>query len=555
MRFDVPLAGLATLVLAACDPGNLPLPIDAGVDSATLDGGSEADGGPLDAGPSPPDAQATDASSDDAGAADGGGIVRDSVPAPPAEILRTGTGGFLLRGAAVLAPSGPIVPGEVLIVGTTIRCVAADCSSDPMAATVTVIDTHATISPGLIDGHNHLTYDFLPEWVPDPVRTFVSRYEWRDDPDYSAFTRPEGDSDPTVMGNQRGSECPGAKWGELRSIIHGTTTVQGQLPTGMPDCLNRLARNADHRHGLGADTMRTTIAGPCEPTFPARSGLITDFGNGDATRLVVHVAEGVAPHGMPGSASDPTREFDCYAGRTGPTPGLIFDSTGAPYETGVMIHAIPLTDAELDEAAMGNVRFVWSPSSNILLYGQTADIGAMLERDLVIGLGPDWTPADSDEMLSEMRFAQDYGRAMSVSALTAQRIWQMATFDGADVVGQAASIGSLAVGYRADISVFGRVAADPYQAVLDSRAVDVRLVMIDGAGYYGDSALEDATAINGECEVLDACGTPKYLCVANTPGGTTGATETMDDIEAQLTTILGRYGRASELLPLVDCTL
>ena len=173
----------------------------------------------------------------------------------------------------------------------------------------------------------------------------------------------------------------------------------------------------------------------------------------------------------------------------------------------------------------------------------------------VVGLGPDWTPSGTDEMLSEMRFARTYGETTSIPALTNERIWRMATLDGADVVGHADLVGSLAVGYRGDVAVFGRVGADPYQAVLDSKAADVRLVLIDGAGYYGDLALEMATSVNGSCDMLDACGTPKYLCVANTPGNASRATETMGDIESQLTTILGTYGRASELQPLVDCSL
>jgi len=154
-----------------------------------------------------------------------------------------------------------------------------------------------------------------------------------------------------------------------------------------------------------------------------------------------------------------------------------------------------------------------------------------------------------------MRFAQQYGVTMGIGALTAERIWRMATVDGADVAGHADAIGRLAVGLRADVSVFGRVAADPYQAVIDSRAADVRLVMIDGAGYYGDLALETATSVNGSCDMLDACGTPKYLCAANTPGSATRATETVEDVHAQLVTILASYGRASELLELVDCSL
>lgn len=561
---------LALRVLVACSaflagcPETMTPPPDTGPDTPdagtiVTDAGDAGapDGGELDAG--------ADAGDLDAGADAGdGGMPGPSTPTPPPTVTRTGTGGVLLIGN-VLTPTGPLA-GEVLVVGNTITCVAASCAGMPMAGTVTVIDTHgATISPGLLDAHDHLSYDFLPEWVPSPPRLFRSRYEWRGDAAYGDWVEPE---------NVTAAVCAGSKWGELRSIIHGTTTVQGQSPAGT-SCLDRLARNADSYHGLwdgpDADTlpddfMRVTISGPCESGFPARAGLIADFAptDYDARRFVVHVGEGVAPHGTPGSSSDPTREFDCYAGRTGPTPSLLFDSGGNPYETSVMIHAVPLTAAQLDEAVMANVRFVWSPSSNIVLYDDTAPIEEMLARGLTVALANDWTVSGTDEMLSEMRYAHDYGTTMGIAALTPRRLWEMETMDAAEVLGLEDFVGTIEVGRRADIAVFSRTGADPYRAVMDSRARDVSLTLIDGVAYYGDLPLE-GIAVNGSCDTLDVCGIERFLCVADTPGtenvaNTTRRGDTLGSLEAELsgiidTTRMTTPGAADRLLPLVDCSL
>lgn len=556
-------------------PGDTGPPNDTGMpnDAATdMDGGTPDDAG------TPNDA----AVPTDANRPDGGGLPTTSDPAPPATVVRTGTANLILRGT-ILTPTGPLV-GELLVVGNTIQCVAADCSGTTGASTATIIDTHATISPGLIDGHNHLTYDFLDEWMPPHL--YGNRYQWRNDASYSAWVDPEGDSNNDGT-QDNGSQCPGAKWGELRSIIHGTTTVQGQSPQSA--CLDRLARNADHYHGLGPDRTRTTISGPCESGFPTRTSLLGDFTTGATTRFFIHMGEGYMSAGG-ATRTDPLREFACYDGTdamyfngaactshttmaactadtdnrcawtgTCATTGmsLLEDASGTPYRTSVFIHAMPLTAAQLDRTLDDDARVVWSPSSNIILYGQTADIQGMLERGITVGLGPDWTPSGSDEMLSEMRYAQDYGQSHAVPELTAEQIWRMATIDGADVVGLS-PIGTLAVGQRADISVFGRTSSDPYQAVIDSRAADVRLVLIDGLGYYGDAALQATTAVNSSCEAFDACGTPKYLCAANTPGSMTATSryaETVADIHGQLLTILGTYGRQGDLLELVDCSL
>ncbi len=531
------------------------------VDGGTPDAHTSGDDGGMEEDASvPPDAyvEMPDGGPPDGGSMPDGGPMPPvgSVPAAPAEIVRTGTGGFLLRGT-VLAPDGPILAGEVLIVGDTITCVAADCSTAPMADTVTVIDTHATISPGLIDGHNHLTYNFLPEWVPDPLRLWMNRYEWAEDDGYEAHVAP--------YANRRsaGSHvCPSTKWAELRSIVHGTTTVQGQSPE--QSCANRLARNADHYHGLGPDRMavdhmQTAIGSVRDIAEGDRATLVSNFLDGSTTRFAVHMGEGYA-------GSTIGLEFASYAGRDTRPTSLFAAADGTPFLTAVMIHALALTPAELEEAAMVGAYAVWSPSSNMVLYGRTADIGRMIELGMTVGLGPDWTPSGSDEMLAEMRFAQDYATTAGITTLSTERIWQMATSDGARVVGLDPYIGRLAAGLRADITVFGRTGDDPYQAVLDSRAADVRLVMIDGAAYYGDLALETATAVNGDCEGLDACGASKFICAANTPGSSTATSrmdETVESIHTQLYNILEgigypaaeQYGRGDELLELVDCSL
>jgi cytosine/adenosine deaminase-related metal-dependent hydrolase len=511
-----------------------------------------------------------DAGTDAFVAGDAGMLPGDtSMAAPPSTIERMGTTSLLLRGT-VLTPTGPLTPGEVLVVGNTIQCVAASCASHPMATDATVVATNGVISPGLIDGHNHATYDFLPEWVAGEL--FDSRYDWRSDAAYSAHIAPESDG-----GNRGEMVCPTTKWAELRSIVHGTTTIQGQSPR--QGCVDRLARNADHYHGLPSRTntsFGTSIAGPCEGTVGSmtatamndtrRRARIADWVAGDVTRLAVHMGEGV--RGMGATRTNVLREFDCYRGRaTGGTGGdhtvdLLLDGSGMPYGTAYFIHGTSLTTTQLDEATDAGAYFIWSPSSNIILYGGTVDIGHLVEAGAVVGIGPDWTVSGEDDVLSEMRFGHEYARAEGLTNVTPERLWLMATRDGARAVDLDADIGTIEVGKRADLVVFGRVSGDPYRAVLDSRSADIRLVLIDGAAYYGDVALEAATAVNGMCEDFSACGTAKVLCVANTPGSTSRADETYESIRTQLYNILQTgyagmpdtaYGRGAELQELVTC--
>lgn len=499
--------------------GGAALP-DAGYDAGPDGGGPEDAGVRPDAGPPP----------------------IDSEPSPPAIVARAGSGGFLLRGV-VLTPAGAI-DGEVLIVGDTITCVAADCSGTAGADSVTVIDTFSVISPGLIDAHNHLAYDFLPEW--EAGTTYGSRYEWADVMAYEDHVSPYTDGR-----NESARICPGAKWGELRSLIHGTTTIMGQVANR--SCLDRLARNAESYHHLGHDHMRTTVSSPRDLTDADAAGLVADFAaaTNPVTRYAVHMQEGV-------SGSNVLEEFESFAGRDTRTNrhmgiSLLAAPDGSWSGTGLLIHGMGLTEAQMMETLETNAHVVWSPSSNLILYGETAPIARLLELGVSVGMGPDWTVSGEPTMLDEMRVGYDYGRAEGIASLTPEQLWRIATRGSAEAVGLEARIGTLEVGRIADVAVFGRRAADPYRALLDSHARDVRLVLVGGQAFYGDLDLEAATAINGECDTFDACGSAKFLCTRNTPGGADRMDQTVDDVEAELLAILAMYGRQADLEPLARC--
>lgn len=517
MRF-LPCA-LALLFTVGCPR---PFPTDAGAGDAGEDAGVPVDAGPRQ---------------------DAGALPMNSEPSPPAQVVRTGTSGLLLRGI-VLAPSGPILDGELLVVGDSIACVAEDCSSEPGAADATVIDTFGVISPGLIDAHNHLTYNFIPEW--EAGTTYDNRYVWSDEASYEDWILPFTDGR-----NENARICPGAKWGELRSIVHGTTTVMGQ--SANRSCLQRLARNADHYHGLGYDHMRTAIGSPRDITDDSAANLVASFSEASdpTTRYAVHMQEGVTGNNV-------TLEFDSFAGRDTRNnrhmgTSLLAAGDGSWSGVGLLIHSMGLSDAQLMEIQSTDAHVVWSPSSNLILYGVTAPIERMIAMNLSIGIGPDWTLSGEDDVLSEMRFGHAYGVAEGIGALTPERLWIMATQGSADAVGLGDRIGRLEVGYAADVTVFGRVAMDPYQAVLDSAAADIRLVLIDGEGYVGDLDLEMAGALNGSCDVLDACGAMKFVCVADTPGSDAGRDETLDDVRNQVDALMAMYGRTGEYEPLVRC--
>ncbi len=465
-----------------------------------------------------------------------------------AEILQQGTSGYLLRGA-VLTPEGVLDPGEVLVVGNTIACVAQDCTEETGASDATWIDTRGVISPGLIDAHNHLAYNFLEEWIPNPVEVYGNRYQWSEDPSYEDHVRPYA-----AHRSSSSHFCPGSRWGEMRSLIHATTTMQGQ--SFERTCTQGSVRNADHSHHLQHDHMRTTIGSVRDINDEAAQSLLNSFNNPDepTTRYAVHMAEGYEGNNI-------ENEFESFAGRdtrNNRHSGISLLEGGRA----MLIHSVPLSDEQLQEAMDNDAKIVWSPSSNIVLYARTAPIERMMELGMTIGLGPDWTVSGEANMLAELRFAHNYGEESNIDALTPQRLWEMATAGSANAVGLQDYIGLLEEGMTADIAVFARIdGTTPYENVLASRSNHVRLVIIDGEGHYGDANLQEATARNVECEPMDVCGVSKYICVDDPGLDDQYAQMNMAELEQTLVNILEgtgfpddeQYGRGNELLPLVDC--
>jgi cytosine/adenosine deaminase-related metal-dependent hydrolase len=49
---------------------------------------------------------------------------------------------------------------------------------------------------------------------------------------------------------------------------------------------------------------------------------------------------------------------------------------------------------------------VWSPLSNYLLYGDTADIEDAKSEGVLIGIGSDWSPSGSKNLLGELKIAK-----------------------------------------------------------------------------------------------------------------------------------------------------
>src|SRR5262249_40323771 len=152
------------------------------------------------------------------------------------------------------------------------------------------------------------------------------------------------------------------------------------------------------------------------------------------------------------------------------------------------IHCVALKVEDFAVMAELGAAMIWSPLSNHLLYGQTADIRAAKDAGLRIGLGSDWSPSGSKNLLRELKAARVASR-LAGDGFSDREIVAMATRNAAAILKWQAALGSIEPGKRADLLVIDGAADDPYASLIEAKETAIRLVMINGVARYGLPAL------------------------------------------------------------------
>lgn len=165
----------------------------------------------------------------------------------------------------------------------------------------------------------------------------------------------------------------------------------------------------------------------------------------------------------------------------------------------VLAHGVQLRAAEMKRIAKLGTRFVHCPSANLKLASGIADVKAMRDAGMVVGLGADGAPCNNRmDPWTELREAALLAkvRRQNAAALPAREAFELATLDGARVLGLDAEIGSIEVGKKADLAVLRlddlhhEPGGDVYgRLVYSATPHDVRHVIVDGRVVVEDREL------------------------------------------------------------------
>jgi hypothetical protein len=466
---------------------------------------------------------------------------------PPEPVLSPGASDRFLIAGTMLTPGGPLT-GELLVEGNSITCVDVSCSLQPGAAGATVIRTQGLVIPGLLDPHNHGLFDIFDETDWTPTKLYTNHSQWTAESRYKEMVNAK-----QYLNGEQGSPvdvgCEMDKYGEVKALVGATTSIL-MAPGTSRSCYASLARTIDtSQNDLGQDKIQTSISVPASSTAQP---VCNNLAMGTTNAYVIHVGEGID--------STAKGEFAKLAAvPAAPSPGPVGCLLG-PQTT--IVHGTAFDATEFTQMAAKGMRLVWSPKSNVFLYGATAKIDVAIASGVqTIALGPDWSLGGSVNMLDELAFAAAWDDNHLGNVLTNERLFRMVTIDAAKALGVDNLLGSLEVGKRADLAIVGGDPGDPYGSIIRLRPNAVQMVMVDGRFLYGDAPLVAAGPTAPGCETITVCGTSKFLCAAETSTSNL-LNETFAQIVSTLQTTLTNYDTSQQpngiapfmpLAPLAKC--
>ena len=375
---------------------------------------------------------------------------------------------LVLRGTVVTMRPGAAVLDQGEVYAGDDGLIAAVTPGDPVPAgfqDAPRVAAGGLIYPGLIDLHNHLLYNSLPLWT-EPSRTtpWESHNEWVQDDDAPTY-RTRVSAPARLLGAAAGRAL--LRYVETRALVGGTTCIQGN-PKGTPPPDGDLVRNIDtERLGTHEDfiRVRTIVARRLEDL----EDVIVAVGQNRG--FICHAAEGTLP--------ELRKEF------------TLLDQAGLVRRQLTVIHGGALTGPDLRLLADHDANLVWSPFSNLWLYGATADIGAAKAAGVRLCLGSDWGPSGTRNVLWELKVADLWNQAQPAPVFTDEELVGLVTANPGEALSAVwpRPVGRLQAGALADLLVVARRHPDPYRNLIAATETDVRLVVVGGKARYGTGAL------------------------------------------------------------------
>ena len=324
-----------------------------------------------------------------------------------------------------------------------------------------VVDLHGDrLLPGLINAHDHLQLNSLAR--------LESGKQYRHVREWIADVNTRRQSDRLFEASVAVSRDDRLLLGGIKNLLSGATTVAHHDPiysflsnahyptTVVTECGWAHSLYIDGEEQVRRSYRRTPIEWP----------------------WIIHAAEGLD--------EEAANEFERL------------DRLGCLGPNTLIVHGIVLNHAQRTRLERAGAGLVWCPSSNLRLFGKTADVIDLIRRGRV-ALGTDSRLSGARDLLDELRIAAEIG------GLDEQTLESLVTSVSAQLL-RLPDRGVLEVGARADILIL------PARTQLSKATrADVRLVVLAGTPRYADKDYAHSVASASHWAEVRVDGRPKIL--------------------------------------------
>lgn len=404
--------------------------------------------------------------------------------------------------------------GALLISGERIREVGHSAELQAKYPRAEMVDcTERVIIPGMVNTHTHLFQTLLKGLGDDRVLE-----DW--------FRQMTGPSAVELTPD----DCyAAALHGCVESIKSGVTTLVDFMYVHPRAGLTAAVVKAFQESGIRGVVGRGYLTAGVDVGIPAALVEDTEAALADARQLMrrynqpgARVRVGLAPcmiWGLDETALRRTREVADEEGalitiHVSETPYYIenslqrFGMRDLPLleHLGVLgpdvlaVHCVCCDDRDIRILKLRDVKVSHNPCSNMYLASGFAPIPQMLLAGITVGLATDG-PASSNNhnLIHGLKFGAliHKGYHRDATIITAEKMLEMATIDGARAVGLENEIGSLEAGKRADLAVlrfdnfFAMPMHNPVSALVYSAlGNEPELVMVDGQVVMRDRVMQ-----------------------------------------------------------------
>jgi cytosine/adenosine deaminase-related metal-dependent hydrolase len=377
---------------------------------------------------------------------------------------------YTLAGGTVVSHGKRAHTGELNIRGEHIVSQRGTVSVD--------LQGKSYVYPSLINTHDHLQGNYLPPVGPKQGSFYLTWMPWDNDLKSSETFKERSQLSREELYALSGYKC----------LFSGVTTVNDHFPHKLNrEILPTLPIRAILEYG---------IAHECS-SYDLKWGDGIEVEHQRAVEnkwpFITHLSEGFDSEAMFGvQALENLKILDSHC---------------------LLIHCIAFSDEDIKKVAKAGASVSWCARSNMFMFNVTAKIRKMMKAGVNVTIGTDSSATGSINLLAELQYDRKLYQSMYGEDLSAQKMFDMVTYNAAKALWMQDRIGTLDEGKLGDIIVLKANNDDPYENLVNSSMGDIELLVLAGVPIYGETRFIDIMggSLPSGYTQIEVCGRSMFI--------------------------------------------